>query len=157
VIVALFPLAFLGLALLAAFGLGHLWADTLVPGLRGHVTPEVFRVIDATAEKIVRSGIGATVAIAGLLSVWYLTASVRAVMEALNRIHDVDADRDWRLRGLLALGLGTATGAAVVDSFLLLAWGSTVSGSAAIVLDSGRWITAVLRTLSLVGQAPAPS
>jgi membrane protein len=41
-------------------------------------------------------------------------------------------------------GLGTATGAAVVGSFLLLTWGSTVSASAAIALDFGRWIAAVL-------------
>src|SRR5207244_651577 len=36
-IVALLPLAVLGLALLGAFGLGHLWADTLTPGLRGQL------------------------------------------------------------------------------------------------------------------------
>ena len=42
-IVALLPLAFLSLALLGAFGLGHLWADSIAPGLRGHVTPQVYR------------------------------------------------------------------------------------------------------------------
>jgi membrane protein len=143
-IVALLPLAFLGLALLGAFGLGHLWRDTLVPTLRGHLTPDVYRAVDSTGEKIVSTGTGATVAVAGLLSVWYLTAAVRAVMEALNKIHDVVDEREWWRRGALALGLGTATGVAVVGSFLLVTWGSTVSGAAAIAIDAGRWLAAVL-------------
>ena len=142
-IVALLPLAFLGLALLGSFGLGHLWRDTLVPTLRGHVTGDVYRAVDSTGDKIVSTGAGATIAVAGLLSVWYLTAAVRAVMEALNRIHDVVDEREWWRRGALALGLGSATGVAVVGSFLLVAWGSTVTGAAAIALDAGRWLGAV--------------
>jgi membrane protein len=143
-IVALVPLAFLGLALLGAFGLGHLWHDTLVPGLRGRLTPDVYRAVDSTGEKIVSSGVAVTIAVAGLLSVWYLTAAVRAVMEALNRIHDVVDEREWWRRGVLALGLGVATGAAVLGSFLLLTWGSTVTGAASVTLDVGRWFVAVL-------------
>src|SRR5207245_9063273 len=92
-IVALLPLAVLGLALLGAFGLGHLWADSLTPGLRGHLTPAVYRAIASTGERIVSTGPGATIAVAGLLSVWYLTAAVRTVMEALNKIHDGVAPR----------------------------------------------------------------
>jgi membrane protein len=143
-IVALLPLAFLALALLGAFGLGHLWEETLVPSLRGRLTPEVYRVIDSTGRKIVSTDTAATIAVAGLLSAWYLTAAVRAVMEALNRIHDVVDEREWWRRGALALGLGTATGAAVVGSFLLVAWGSTVTGAAAVAFDVGRWLAAIL-------------
>lgn len=143
-IVALLPLAFLSLALLGALGEGHLWQDTLAPGLRGRVTPEVYRAVDSTGRKIVSSGIPATIAVAGLLSVWYLTAAVRAVMEALNRIHDVNDQRVWWRRGVLALALGTATGAAVVGSFLLVTLGSTVSGPAAVAVDVGRWLVAIV-------------
>lgn len=158
-ILALLPLAFLGLALLGAVGLGHLWGDTLVPGLRGRVTPDVYRAIDSTGERIVSTGTGATIAVAGLLSIWYLTAAVRAVMEALNRIHDVVDERSWWTRGLIALGLGTATGAAVVGSFLLVTWGSTVGGAGAVLLDVGRWLAAIvllcLVVALLVRVAPA--
>lgn len=143
-IVALLPLAVLGLALLGAFGLGHLWADTLAPGLRGHLTPSVYGAILSTGERIVSTGRAATIAVAGLLSVWYLTAAVRAVMEALNKIHDVVDERPWWTRGLLAFGLGVAVGVATVGSFLIVTWGSTVGGSGAAVLDVGRWIAAVL-------------
>jgi membrane protein len=143
-IVALLPLAFLGLALLGVFGLGHLWEDTLLPTLRGRVTPEVYRAVDSTGRKIVSTDTAATIVVAGILSVWYLTAAVRTVMEALNRIHDVVDEREWWRRGVLAVGLGTATGAAVVGSFLLLTWGSTVTGAAAVALDVGRWLAAVL-------------
>ena len=158
-IVALLPLAVLGLALLGAFGLGHLWTDTLTPGLRGHLTPPVYRAIASTGERIVSTGLGATIVVAGLLSVWYLTAAVRTVMEALNKIHDVVDQRPWWTRVLLALGLGTAVGIATVGSFLIVTWGSTVSGTGAVVLDIGRWIAAIvllcLVVALLVRVAPA--
>lgn len=143
-IVALLPIAVLGLALLGAFGLGHLWSDTLAPGLHGRLKPAVFRGIDATGKQIVTTDLPATIAVAGLLSLWYLTAAVRTVMEALNKIHDVVDERSWWRRGLLALGLGAAVGVGVVGSFLIVTWGSTVSGAAATVLDVGRWIAAVV-------------
>jgi membrane protein len=158
-IVALLPLAVLALGLLGAFGLGHLWADTLAPSLRGHLTPAVFRAIDSTGQRIVSTGLVATIVVAGLLSVWYLTAAVRAVMEALNKIHDVVDERPWWKRGLLALGLGAALGAGVVGSFLIVTWGSSVGGAASVVLDIGRWIVAVvllcLVVALLVRTAPA--
>jgi membrane protein len=158
-ILALLPLAFLGLALLGALGLGHLWTDTLVPGLHGRVPPDVYRAVDSTGELIVSTGTAATIAVAGLLSIWYLTAAVRAVMEALNKIHDVVDERQWWLRGLIAVGLGAATGAAGVGSFLLVTWGSTVGGAGAVALDIGRWLGAVvllcLVVALLVRVAPA--
>ena len=67
-IVALLPLAFLALALLGAFGLGHLWEETLVPSLRVRLTPDVYRAIDSTGRKIVSTDTAATIAVAGLLS-----------------------------------------------------------------------------------------
>ncbi len=158
-IVALIPLALLTLALLGALGLGHIWADTLAPGLQGRVTEPVYHGIDFTARRIVSSGTAATIAFAGLLSAWYLTAAVRAVMEALNRIHDVEDERSWKRRGLVAVGLGAMMGAAIVVSFVLVAWGSTVGGAAAVGLDILRWLFAVallgLAVGLLVRVAPA--
>jgi membrane protein len=149
-IVALLPLLVLSLALLGAVGLGHLWSDSIVTQLRGHVTPAVYRAIDSTGEQIVTTDRPATIAVAGILSLWYLTAAVRAVMEALNKIHDVEDERGWGRRGLIALGLGAATGAAVVGSFLLVTWGSTVSGAAAVGLDVGRWLIAIGLLMTVV-------
>lgn len=148
-IVALLPLGVLGVALLGVSGLGHLWADALTPGLRGRLTPSVYRAIKSTGEQIVSADRGATIAVASLLSVWYLTAAVRAVMEALNKIHDVIDERPWWHRGLLATGLGTAVGVAAIGSFLLIVWGSTIHGAAATAIDAGRWLGAVTM-LSLV-------
>ena len=147
--VALLPLAFLGLALLGVFGLGHLWDDTLAPGLRGRLTPAVYHAIDSTGKQIVSTGRAATIVVATLLSAWYLAAAVRAVIEALNKIHDVVDEREWWRRGLLALGLGSAVGVATVGSFLIVTWASSVTGAASVVLDVGRWIVAVV-LLSLV-------
>jgi membrane protein len=149
-IVALLPLLVLSLALLGAFGAGHLWSDSIVTQLRGHVTQPVYRAIDSTGHMVVFEDRPATIAVAGLLSLWYLTAAVRAVMEALNRIHDVVDERDGWHRALLAVGLGAATGVAVVGSFLLVTWGSTVKGFAAVGLDVGRWLVAVVLLMAVV-------
>lgn len=157
--VALLPLAFLGLALLGVFGLGHRWDDTIAPALHGRLTPAVYHAIDATGKQIVSTDRGATIAVATLLAAWYLTGAVRAVMEALNKIHDVVDERPWWTRGLLALGLGSAVGVATVGSFLIVLWGSSVGGAASVVLDIGRWIVAVvllcLVVALLVRTAPA--
>src|SRR5262249_22968530 len=71
-------------------------------------------------------------------------AALRAVIEALNRIHDVADEREWWRRGTLAFALGVGTGVAVVGSFLLITWGSTVTRAAEVAVDAGRWIGAVL-------------
>jgi membrane protein len=149
-IVALLPLLVLSLALLGAFGAGHLWSDSIVTQLRGHVTQPVYRAINSTGHMVVFEDRPATIAVAGLLSLWYLTAAVRAVIEALNRIHDVVDERDGWHRALLALGLGAATGLAVVGSFLLVTWGSTVKGFAAVGIDVGRWLVAVILLTAVV-------
>jgi membrane protein len=158
-IVALIPLALLTLALLGAFGLGHVWADTLAPALHGRVTQPVYHGIAFTARRIVSSGTAATTLFAGLLSAWYLTGAVRAVIEALNRIYDVKDECPWQRRALVGSRLGVTMGVALVGSFVLVAWGSTAGGPAAVVVDVARWLLAVallgLAVALLVRLAPA--
>src|SRR5436309_14740076 len=55
-LVALIPLAMLGLGLLGAFGLEHVWRDDVAPKLQGRFLPQVYGGIDATARKVLPHG-----------------------------------------------------------------------------------------------------
>ena len=60
---------------LGAFGLGHLWADTLAPILRGHVTPPVYRAINSCLPLVESSDV--VVGMGGYVSVPAVAAAIR--------------------------------------------------------------------------------
>jgi membrane protein len=138
-LVALVPLMLLGLGLLGATGHQEVWTRHIAPVIRGRVLPGVYRGIDETVTRILHHGTGGLIALSVVLSIWYLTAAMRAVIEALNRIHDVDDDRPWWHRLGIAAGLGTAAGAALYASALLV-----IGGPRGIVLGLVRWVGAVV-------------
>jgi membrane protein len=150
-LLALIPLALLGLGLLGAFGMADVWSTSIAPHIRGKVTPPVFHGIDYTGRRIVRNGDPVLIAFGVLLSLWYLTAAVRAIMEALDKIHDVEDRRPWRRRVTIAVGLAAFSGAGFVGSVLLVAAGPRAGGSAGVALGVLRWIVAVLVLALVVG------
>jgi membrane protein len=149
--VALVPLSLLLLALLGVLGMDDVWRDSLAPAIQGRVSPSLFHALDRPAKRIVASHDPGLVAFATLLSLWYLMRAVRAVMEALNRIHDLEETRSWWRQALVALALAFMTGACLVGAALVLAAAPRVGGPGAVVLSVGRWIMAVVLLLVLVG------
>jgi membrane protein len=150
-LVALVPLTLLGLALLGALGLHDVWRDSIAPALHGRVTEPVFRGLDHSGRRIVQNGDAGLIAIASLLSLWYLTAAMRAVMEALSLVHDVrDRRPGWRRLGIAA-GLGAVTGATLVGSVLLVAAAPRAGTAPGVLLGIGRWVLAVLLIAFVVG------
>src|SRR2546423_12756369 len=96
-LVALIPLALLGLGLLGALGLKSTWKDSIAPAIKPRVTLPVFRGIDYSAEKILSSGTAGVILFATALVIWDLALGVSAIMDALNQIHDVEERRSgWR-------------------------------------------------------------
>ena len=150
-LVALVPLSILGLGLLGALGLDSVWSDSVAPAFRGHVTPPVYHAIDYTARRVLQSGSAGVIAFSAALSTWYLAAAIRAVMEALNAIHDVDDSRPWWRRALLAVGLGIGCGAALIGSFLIVIAAPRVGGGMDVVAGIGRWLVAVALLMSAIG------
>jgi membrane protein len=142
-LVALVPLTLLGLALLGVAGLRDEWTSEIAPGIHGRVTPPVFHAIDSTVRRIIDSGGAGVIALALLLSLWYLAAAVRAVMEALNKIHDVEDRRPWWRRLLLAVGLAVVCGLAILSSALVVALGPRAGGAMSILFGAGRWLIAI--------------
>ncbi|HZT46237.1 MAG TPA: YihY/virulence factor BrkB family protein [Gaiellaceae bacterium] len=145
-LVALVPMTLLGLGMLGATGHREVWTQHIAPAIRGRVTPGVFGGIDETARRILDHGTAGLIAFSVVLSIWYLTAAMRAVMEALNRIHDVDDDRAWWVRAAIAAGLGTLAAAVLYGSAVLV-----IGGPRGVVLGLVRWVGAVAMLGVLVG------
>jgi len=144
-LIALVPLTLLGLALLGVFGLEDVWTDTIAPALKEHLTEPVFNGIDFTVKQIFTSEKASLVALATALVVWDMTWAVNAVMQALNRIHEVEERRSKLRRIAVATGLGIAVVACIIAAVLVQAVApSLTDGALDTVLSIVRWPIAIL-------------
>jgi membrane protein len=150
-LVALVPLALLGLALLSALGLEDVWSNSVAPAIQGHVTAPVYAAINFSVEKIFSSSTAGLIAFAGALLVWDMTWAVSTVMEALNEIHGVGERRNWPRRVLVALALAIAVIVCTVGSVLAVILGPRAGGALHFVFGVGRWPLAVLLLILAVG------
>ena len=149
-LVALVPLSILGLALLGALGLDSVWTDSVAPAIHGRVTQPVYHAIDYTARRVLSSGSAGVIAFSAALSTWYLAAAMRAVMEALNMIHDVHDPRPWWRRALLAVGLGVGCGVALIGSVLIVTAAPRGGGAADVLAGVGRWLAALVLLMTAI-------
>ncbi len=145
-LIALVPLTLLGLGLLGATGHEEVWTQHVAPAIEGRLTAPVYHAIDYTVTRVLDHSTVGLIVFASLLSLWYLTAAMRAVIEALNHIHDVDDDRPWLRRLAVAAGLGAAAGIVLYGSAVLV-----IGGPRGLPLGILRWVGAVLLLGLLVG------
>ncbi|MDQ3823506.1 MAG: YihY/virulence factor BrkB family protein [Actinomycetota bacterium] len=151
-LVALIPLTLLGLGLLGPLGLEGVWRDSLAPPIRERVTPEVFRAIDSSVERILREGGAGLIALASGLALWHLTMAMRVATVALNKIHREGESRPFLLRIATSVGLALATAICLFGSVLVVVGAPRVSaGSLELLLATLRWAVAV----ALLGLAVA--
>src|SRR5947209_8711351 len=150
-ILALIPVALLALGLLGALGLKNTWRKSIAPEIRPHVTPPVFHAIDYSAEKILHSGTAPLILFASALVIWDLTLALAAIMEALNRIHEVEEKRSFVRRALTALVLAVVSGVCLVGSILILSAAPRARGDVThFVLGVGRWLVGALLLMFVV-------
>jgi membrane protein len=133
-LVALVPLTLLWLGILGATGREQVWTQQVAPAIEKRLTRPVFHGIDDTVLRILDHGTAGLIAVSTLLSLWYLTAAMRPVIEALNRIHDVDDNRRWWHRLGVAVGLGAVAGGGLFGAALLV-----IGGPRGAVLGLLRW------------------
>lgn len=151
-LVALVPLTMLGLGILAAAGEADVWRESIAPHIDGRVTEPVFLAIDYSVDRLLESGSAGLIAFAFVFALWYLTLPIRAVMEALNAIHDVRDSRAFLRRLVTAVALALAVGVCLVAAGLVLAVAPAISGGALDTLFSlGRWLVAAVLLALLVG------
>jgi membrane protein len=143
-LVAVVPLTLLGLALLGTFGLEDVWTDTIAPALESHLTQPVSRAIDFTAQQIFTSDKAPLIALSVALVVWDMTWAMNVVMQALNRIHEVQERRSKLRRVGVAAGLGVAVVACLVAAVLVQSVAPSVTdGALDTALSILRWPVAV--------------
>ncbi|MFL5917249.1 MAG: YihY/virulence factor BrkB family protein [Gaiellaceae bacterium] len=150
-LVATIPLALLGLGLLGALGLESTWTESIAPAIKPRVIEPVYDAINASAQKILSSGTAGLIAFATALVIWDLAIGIMAVMRALNHVHDVDEDRTFVRRALVAVGLALAVAACIVGSMLLLVAGPRAGGSLDAALGVLRWLFAPLLLALAIG------
>ena len=143
-LVALVPLALLGLGLLGALGFQDVWRETVAPALEGRLTRPVYEGIDYSVERILSSGTAGLIAFAAALLLWDLAWAVGAVMSALNRIHDVEEQRSLGRRLLVRVWLAGAVGICLIGAALaVLAAPKLADGALDVVVGIGRWVVGV--------------
>jgi membrane protein len=145
VLKALVPLTLLGLAILGAVGERQTWKKTIFPSVQSHVQPATANAIDVAAQKIFSSNSTGLIAFASLLTLWYVSGSVRGVMGSTNTIYGCEETRSWKRRYPISLGLAAAITLCVVGAILavLVAPALARHGALQVVVAIGRWVVAV--------------
>lgn len=153
VLKALVPLTLLGLAVLGAVGQRRVWQETILPRVQSHVQPATAHAIDVAAEKIFSTNSTGLIVFASLLTLWYVSGSVRGVMSATNSVYGCEETRSWKQRYPISLGLAAAITLCVVGAILVVLAAPTLArnGALQVVVAIGRWLVAVALLALAVG------
>ena len=145
VLKALVPLTLLGLGLLAAVGERHVWEKTIFPSIQSNVQPATAHAINAAAERIFSTSSTGLIVFASLLTLWYVSDSVRGVMSSTNKIYGCEETRSWKRRYPTSIGLAAAITLCVVGAILavLVAPALARHGALQVVVAIGRWVVAI--------------
>ncbi len=145
-LIALVPLTLLALGMLGATGHEQIWTDRIAPAVEARLAPAMFTGIDDTVRRILDHASAGLIAVSVVLSTWYLAAAMRAVIEALDAIHDVEDERSWPRRIATTAGLGVAAGGGLFGAALLV-----LGGPRGVVLGLARWAGGLLLIALVVG------
>jgi membrane protein len=151
-LMALIPVALLALGLLGALNLKATWHTSVAPEIRPHVTPAVFHAIDASAVKIMSTGTVPLIVFATALVLWDMSLALAAIIEALNRIHDVEETRSFARRATTIFALAVVTGVCMIGSLLIMTVAPRVQGHVVhFVFGVGRWLVGPILLMVVVG------
>jgi membrane protein len=159
VLKSLVPLSLLGIALIGAIGREDFWTQHIAPPIKSRVDAPIFQAIDFAVKKIFEHNSAGLIIFAALLTVWYVSGGVRAIISAINRIYGTPDERPFWHRSALSLSLATCVVAGIVGAALLVAAVPKPSGGWEVPAVIARWLGAVLLlalvTGILVRYAPA--
>jgi membrane protein len=155
VLVALVPLALLGVALLGSLGLEDVWADEIAPQLEERLQLQVFAAIDFVVNDIMSAPALGLIAFAGALLLWEATRGVRAVTRALNAIHEARDERPPLRLVAVTLGLAVSAGALIVTAALVTIVGGRMGWLAATLRWPAAAVLLAVAVALLLRYAPA--
>ena len=110
VLYATIPLLLFGLGLAGGLGFDGRWTREWAPTVKDAVSPPVFQVIDAAAERALSDQQAFWMTAGLVLAIWTMSSAARVIMDGFDRIYGVRRERPFVERMLvsLALGLGVA-------------------------------------------------
>jgi membrane protein len=146
VLKSLIPLSLLGLAILGATGQEDVWRETIGPAIQPHLQRPTYHAIDYGVEKIFSSETLGLLVFASLLTLWYISGSVRAFIGGINQIYEVKDERRWPVRYAISFGLAACVVVGVMGSMLLTIAAGQVGGDGALhaLVEVGRWLVAIV-------------
>jgi uncharacterized BrkB/YihY/UPF0761 family membrane protein len=80
VLKSLIPLSLLSIALLDAIGRRDVWTEHIAPALKSRLDPPIFHAIEYGVEKIFASNSTGLIVFSAVLTVWFVSSAVRAIM-----------------------------------------------------------------------------
>jgi membrane protein len=151
VLKSLVPLSLLGIALIGAIGRQDFWMQHIAPPVKSRVDPPVFHAIDFAVKKIFDHNSAGLIVFAALVTIWYVSGGVRAIMGAINRIYSTDDARPFWHRWLVSTALAACVVAGIVGAALLVAAVPKPNGAWEIPAVVARWLGAVLALVVVTG------
>ena len=151
VLKSLIPLALFTIALLGAVGRRDVWSEHMAPAIKSRLDPTVYRAIDFGVQKIFTHSSTGILVFAALLTIWYVSGGVRAIISAINRIYEADETRPLWVRWPVSVGLALCVVAGVIGALLLIEAVPTPSGGWEYVAKTVRWIGAVAVLVTVAG------
>jgi membrane protein len=151
VLKSLVPLSLLGIALLGAIGRDDIWTKHMAPAIQSRFDPPIYHAIDYGVKKILDHDSAGILVFAALLTVWYVSGGVRAIMGGINRIYEADEKRPFWIRWPISLGLAICTVAGIVGALLLVEAVPKSSGGWEYVTVAVRWIGAIAALCAVAG------
>lgn len=144
-LVALVPLALLGLALLGAFHRTDVWTQDIAPTAARKLTPTSYSAVQASVDLIFARTSAGLIAFAAALTVWDVAWSVRACIAGMNKIYESDEHRPALVRIGTSAALAVAITVCLATAAVLVTFvGGVADGPLQWLLSIARWIAAIL-------------
>jgi membrane protein len=151
VLKSLIPLSLFTIALLGAVGRRDVWSKHMAPAIKSRLDPTVYHAIEFAVQKIFTHGSTGILIFAALLTIWYVSGGVRAIISAINRIYEADETRPFWVRWPVSIGLALCVVAGIIGALLLIEAVPTPSGGWEYVAKTVRWIGALALLVTVAG------
>jgi membrane protein len=152
VLYAVVPLALLGLAGLSLIGERAVYRDHIAPALQRHLSSEAFAIANRTAAKVMGPERYSWATLGLGITLWGVSASLRAMMRPLNSVYGARETRSWTRRLLVSLGGGAIVLVCVFTAMTVVLGGRLVhpGGIAAAAFFLLRWLVAFALLLTTI-------
>jgi membrane protein len=149
---ALVPFFLFLLGLAGALGLEGVYQDDVNPEIAAGVSPAARSVIESTVEKVLRQSQVFWITLGAALAVWEVSAAVRAVIGAFNRVYGAEEEQPIVHRFALSIGLALGVGLVFVLAIAIV-WLTPVllGGLPGVLTFVIRWSIALVLLFAAAG------